>query len=83
MISELRQLIRNYNYKHHTNVDLTLDELIYIVLRLGDSIRQDHRYAGGWAELVREVRRRLFERLNSGSGYRSLESKLHNTDTTD
>lgn len=66
---ELADLIRRYNAQHDDKLNPTLNELIYVVLRLGDSIRQDPKYQGGWNELVKEVKRRLYGHLNGGTGY--------------
>ena len=66
---ELADLVARYNSNNEVQTNPTLNELIYVVVRLADSIRQDPKYQGGWSDLVREVRRRLYGHLNSGSGY--------------
>lgn len=66
---ELADLISRYNTQHETKIDPTLNELLYVVVRLSDSIRQDPKHTGGWTDLVREVKRRLYGHLNSGHGY--------------
>jgi hypothetical protein len=65
----LADLVARYNAQHGGKIDPTLDEVIYVVVRLSDSIRQDPKYHGGWTDLVREVKRRLYVHLNAGSGY--------------
>ena len=65
----MSDLIARYNAQHDVKIDPTLNEIIYVVVRLSDSIKQNPKYHGGWADLVREVKRRLYGHLNAGSGF--------------
>ncbi len=64
---ELTTLVAKYNRQNPEHqIDPTLNELIYIVVRLADSIQKDPRHTGGWSKLVVEVKRRLYSHLGSG-----------------
>jgi hypothetical protein len=62
----------NRHFNHHVRPDL--NEMLYVVIRLSSSLREDPRYAAcSWSELVRETRRRLHDHLAQGIGYRERQ----------
>lgn len=62
--AELKDLIERYNRQHGTDAQPSLNDVIYIMLRIAEDTKHDPRFAGGWASLVKEVRRRFFARIN-------------------
>jgi len=60
---ELDELVRRYNRQSTQPVDPSLNDVIYMVVRIAASIQQD-RGTAGWQDLVRETRRRLYSKLN-------------------
>ena len=64
---ELESLLKRYNDQHpEQKLDLGLNDLLYVVLRLGSDISKNPTFKGGWNELVGLVRRQLFHHLNLG-----------------
>lgn len=69
---ELDDLIKRYNRNNpDAPITLSLNELIYIVVRLGESVMRDPSTEGSWTVVVQEVRRRLYNKLTDGEAYRS------------
>ncbi len=70
---ELDAIIQRYrklNPRYTT--DPSLEETMYIVLRLYDSYRESERPPSTWGEMVRVIRRTLFSKLNMAVGLRTL-----------
>lgn len=81
---ELDDLIKRFNRNNPDNqITLSLNELIYVVVRLGDSVMRDPSTDGRWSVVVQEVRRRLYNKLNEGAAYRAAVKASPSQGVTD
>lgn len=73
---EIDQIVEQYSRKHGHMVRPDLNEVLYVAVRLAVSIQQDPSFHGSWSDLVRETRRRMFDHLGQGIGYRDRDEQV-------